>query len=311
MPRVLASLFAAFAVASAITAFRAAGDYAPPATGAAPGNGPVSLFDSRFLLGGAPHSFTGEFRPQALIRSLSPELELKLREAKTVLGQKLQAGTWQAELPEATVAASASPAAAIPLPRSRPVMASQDLLASRPAPVDDRNLLQKLSDLIPGHVTLASLAPGGGMIGDAPDLASLGYDDVTAVYDISAHTVYLPNGARLEAHSGFGSLKDDPRHVSERNVGATPPALYELKPRERVFHGVQALRMIPADGDATLGRAGLLAHSYMLGPNGDSNGCVSIRDYDKFLASFQNGEIRRLAVVPSLAEAARRSPMKS
>jgi len=45
---------------------------------------------------------------------------------------------------------------------------------------------------------------------------------LTAVYDISARTVYLPNGLRLEAHSGFGSTKDDPRHVSERGVGATP-----------------------------------------------------------------------------------------
>ncbi len=28
------------------------------------------------------------------------------------------------------------------------------------------------------------------------------YDQSTAVYDISAHTVYLPDGTRLEAHSG-------------------------------------------------------------------------------------------------------------
>jgi hypothetical protein len=43
------------------------------------------------------------------------------------------------------------------------------------------------------------------------------------------------------------------------NVGATPPAVYELKPRERLFHGVQALRMIPTEGSATKGRSGLLA----------------------------------------------------
>ena len=33
---------------------------------------------------------------------------------------------------------------------------------------------------------------------------------LAAVYDISARTVYMPNGLKLEAHSGFGSLTDDP-----------------------------------------------------------------------------------------------------
>jgi hypothetical protein len=46
----------------------------------------------------------------------------------------------------------------------------------------------------------------------------------------------------------------------------------------------------------------LLVHSYMLGPNGDSNGCVSIRDYNRFLTAYRNGEITRLVVVPSLRE---------
>jgi Protein of unknown function (DUF2778) len=48
------------------------------------------------------------------------------------------------------------------------------------------------------------------------------------------------------------------------------------------------------------GRAGILAHPYMLGPNGDSNGCVSFKDYDAFLQAFQSGKVRRLAVVASL-----------
>ena len=106
------------------------------------------------------------------------------------------------------------------------------------------------------------------MYHDGPDLAALGYDKQTAVYDISAHAVYLPSGIRLEAHSGMGSLMDDPEHVSERMVGATPPAVYDLKPRERLFHGVAALRMTPVDASATLGRSGLLTHSFMLGPTG-------------------------------------------
>jgi hypothetical protein len=185
------------------------------------------------------------------------------------------------------------------------------LQSSRSTQTDDRTLLQKFSDLFPGRITLASLAPDGGFLSDAPDLSALGYDSLTAVYDISAHTVFMPNGSKLEAHSGFGSLKDDPGHVSEPNVGATPPAVYDLKPRERTFHSIQALRMIPVGGEATRGRAGLLVHSYMLGPNGDSNGCVSIKNYDQFLRAFQNGELKRLVVVASLSDAPRRPLLKS
>jgi hypothetical protein len=124
------------------------------------------------------------------------------------------------------------------------------------------------------------------------------YDRSTAVYDISAHTVYLPDGTKLEAHSGLGSKLDDPRYVRVRMLGATPPHVYELTPRETLFHGVPALRLTPVGGDeAIYGRSGLLAHTYMLGPNGDSNGCVSFRDYNAFLNAYRNEGIKRLAVV--------------
>ena len=60
--------------------------------------------------------------------------------------------------------------------------------------------------------------------------------------------------------------------------GPTPPSVYELTPRETLFHGVQALRMTPVGEGSVFGRAGLLAHPYMLGPDGQSNGCVSFKD---------------------------------
>ncbi len=182
--------------------------------------------------------------------------------------------------------------------QTRPAQALAQDNTARP---DDRTLLQKMSDLLPGRISLASLAPDGGLFRKGPDLAALGYDCLTAVYDISAHAVYLPNGTSLEAHSGMGSLRDDPEHVSVPNLGATPPAVYELRPREKIFHGVQALRMIPTEGSDIAGRSGLLTHSFMLGPNGDSNGCVSIRDYDRFLKAYNDGTINRLVVVPSLS----------
>jgi Protein of unknown function (DUF2778) len=127
------------------------------------------------------------------------------------------------------------------------------------------------------------------------------YDHTTAVYDISAHKVYLPDGTTLEAHSGLGAMLDDPDHADVRDRGVTPPTLYDLKLRESLFHGVQALRLIPVDGEtATFGRSGLLAHTYMLGPNGDSNGCVSFKDYSAFLEAYESHKIDRLAVVTHL-----------
>jgi hypothetical protein len=140
----------------------------------------------------------------------------------------------------------------------------------------------------------------GPNVAAGPNLAAGRYDRLTAVYDISAHTVYMPDGTRLEAHSGLGSRFDDPRHVDERMRGATPPNVYELQPREAPFHGVRALRLIPVDHDKVYGRAGLLAHSYMLGSRGDSNGCVSFKNYNAFLQAYNNNKIKRLAVVAHL-----------
>jgi hypothetical protein len=268
----------------------------------------TASFDARFFPGAAPDLLSTN-HPLPLVQSLSAELEIKFQEAKGRLAQRLQTQGWQVDLIDEP---KSSVVAIVPLPRSRPVEADVD---SKNAPAtaqqDNRTFLQKLSDLLPARYMLASLDPDGGFLRDGPALTSLGYDNLTAVYDISARAVYMPNGLKLEAHSGFGHLMDDPGHVSERNVGATPPATYDLRPRERLFHGVQAIRMIPVDGNATLGRSGLLAHSYLLGPNGDSNGCVSIKNYESFLRAFQSGEIKRLVVVPSLNDRVLASPQST
>jgi hypothetical protein len=122
----------------------------------------------------------------------------------------------------------------------------------------------------------------------------------TAIYDISARVVYMPSGETLEAHSGLGEWLDDPTSFHRKDRGVTPPATYKISLREKLFHGVKALRLTPT-GDAKMyGRDGMLAHSYMLGPNGQSNGCVSFKDYDKFLAAYNSGEVDQLIVVPNL-----------
>jgi hypothetical protein len=126
-------------------------------------------------------------------------------------------------------------------------------------------------------------------------------DRLTAVYDISAKRVYMPDGTKLEAHSGLGARLDNPVYAHEKMRGVTPPHIYDLKPREALFHGVAALRLTPVGGESAIyGRTGLLAHTYMLGPNGDSNGCISFRDYNKFLQAYRNGEVKRIVVVAKL-----------
>jgi hypothetical protein len=86
-------------------------------------------------------------------------------------------------------------------------------------------------------------------------------------------------------------------------TGPTPPNVYELKVRESLFHGVRAIRLVPTEDSKMHGRAGILAHSYMLGPSGQSNGCVSFSNYSAFLEAYQRGEVNRLVVVERLAEA--------
>lgn len=181
--------------------------------------------------------------------------------------------------------------------------------AVSPAPSDDRSALERFfgvpqaSDPQASKPALAYASQESGVFDAVRRITSgpqLGYDRWTAVYDISAHTVYLPDGTKLEAHSGLGDKLDNPRYVHVRMHGPTPPHVYDLSPRERLFHGVQALRLKPVGEGNIFGRAGLLAHTYMLGPSGASNGCVSFKNYSAFLRAFQNGEVKRLAVVAHL-----------
>lgn len=123
-----------------------------------------------------------------------------------------------------------------------------------------------------------------------------------AVYDISAGVVHMPNGERLEAHSGRGSMRDNPRFANVKNRGPTPPHIYNLRMRESRFHGIEAIRMLPYDGRNKYGRDGFLTHSYLLRVRGDSSGCVVFEDYNRFLNAFKRGEVQKLIVVPRMAE---------
>jgi hypothetical protein len=236
------------------------------------------------------------------------EAMAELERAQTAPAPVAEPGLATAPKPSALHEATA----AVPIPAPRPQFVqrratriAEPTPSARPAE-DHRSFFDKLfgRPQQPSGSALAYAAPEG--VGTAPltgrlpvpvPNAATNPGRYTAVYDISAHTVYMPNGERLEAHSGLGTLLDDPTHVDAKNRGATPPQVYDLKLREQLFHGVEALRLTPIGNGSMYGRQGILAHSYMLGPNGDSNGCVSFRDYQRFVQAYKAGEVKQLVVV--------------
>jgi hypothetical protein len=257
---------------------------------------PLLSFDDRFAAA-APQS----------VEPSAPAETPKLAEA----AQPKESSPRSAPVQLAAIPPAPAPRAAEARPAKNPGAAIRDMAQRAKAAVmsvtaaDKPSIVEKLwgkpqsrGSLLAYASADASITGGLGPIQNPALGGSAPYDRSTAVYDISARTVYLPDGTRLEAHSGLGSRLDDPRYVHVKMQGATPPHIYELTPREALFHGVPALRLTPIGGeDAIFGRRGLLAHTYMLGPNGDSNGCVSFKNYDAFLNAYRNQGIKRLAVV--------------
>ncbi|WP_244464804.1 DUF2778 domain-containing protein [Martelella endophytica] len=154
-----------------------------------------------------------------------------------------------------------------------------------------------------GSKMLAYAAPGHDdydqLFGEVPERTKK-----VAVYDISAGKVYMPDGEVMEAHSGIGKYRDNPKYTHVKMAGAVPAATYKLTPREALFHGVPALRMTSVDGTNPLGRTGLLAHTYMLRTPGDSHGCLVFKDYYKFLKAYRAGRVDYIVAVSSLGAGA-------
>lgn len=280
----------------------------------------AAVLDPSYSLGAKPSTFSGVAPRGARLQLASltvPDAPPVAAPAEPMLAAP-QPETAAAPLPlprpEVPLAV-----ANVPLPMPRPAAATQQAantngpspaeiaqpnksVALATPPAEEDSIFKKLFGAFQGKgTTLAFASPDGGVLSDGSSIAPGKYDRYTAVYDISAKTVYMPDGRKLEAHSGLGNRLDDPRFVHERMRGATPPHLYDLTWREKLFHGVRAIRLTPVGGNGSIyGRTGLLAHTYMLGPNGDSNGCVSFRDYNAFTRAFESGQIKRLAVVAKL-----------
>jgi hypothetical protein len=198
------------------------------------------------------------------------------------------------QLPERAV--SGADMLSVPLPHPRPFV---EQVQSGTASLNDAT--SQISKANPSSAASSAFWTFLKNLFGQPRIDSLPPEAVgrTAVYDIEGRVVYLPNGEKLEAHSGFGKWLDDTRYVSEKGRGPTPPNVYRLALRKALFHGVQAIRLDPIGGSNMYGRSGILAHPYMLGPDGQSNGCVSLQDYPKFLEAFLRGDIDHLIVVPS------------
>ena len=202
----------------------------------------------------------------------------------------------------------------VPMPRPHPVVVAAIPVRPNGAPKTDTPQTAAPAAVATAPEATADSKPASGgffsMLGrlftpvDKQKAAAvLASNPHTAIYDISARAVYMPNGETLEAHSGLGEWLDDPTSFRHKSRGVTPPNTYKISMREKPFHGVQALRLTPTDGAKMYGRDGMLAHTYMLGANGQSNGCVSFRDYDKFLEAYNKGEVDRLIVVPQITSA--------
>ena len=231
-------------------------------------------------------------------------LDLPQSQAKPEIAHALDL-THTAKLTPAA-APSSPPFRTLPLPPKRPAEWANNVPLPQPNPAK-HELVRSLVGQTASPVAAATPPPASTsekqiippQVHDK-SMSPLDPDNRAAVYDISARTVYLPNGEKLEAHSGLGDKIDDPQYVHVRMRGPTPPNVYDLTLREKLFHGVRAIRLNPVDDGKMFGRDGILAHSYMLGSNGQSNGCVSFKNYQKFLQAFLSGEVDRLVVVPNL-----------
>ncbi|MER9655556.1 DUF2778 domain-containing protein [Mesorhizobium sp. M0152] len=185
-----------------------------------------------------------------------------------------------------------------PEPQAKPVQQAQPIKPTRQGrPADGGDALAYAKPDTPA----GGLGRAFKNLFNSPGSTS-GASNGVAVYDISAGTVYMPDGSRLEAHSGVGAMVDQPRYADQKNRGPTPPNTYNLSLRESRFHGVEALRLTPVDGRNKYNRDGFLAHTYLLrGRYAQSSGCVAFKDYARFLAAFKKGKIKRLVVVPRLS----------
>ena len=193
-------------------------------------------------------------------------------------------------------------AGTIPLPEARPALEAvvvekpveEKPVARTPRGKDKpKDKVEELAYAKPDRTLFGNIFKGGGT-------GWPGRGTKVAIYDVTAATVYMPDGTKLRAHSGIGNMRDNPRYEHVKMNGPTPAGIYRLKMRERRFHGVEAIRMTSIDGRDPKNRTGLLTHTNLLRGRIGSHGCVAFQNYEPFLNAFKRGHVNTLIVVPSL-----------
>ena len=191
----------------------------------------------------------------------------------------------------------------------RPV-AANTTSAVAPAVSDNRSLIEKMFDQRPASgpqasgPALAYAVPEGGVTGIARSVISggqSGYNRRTAIYDISAHTVYLPNGAT--AGGAFGSRRRDRTiraSCMKECAGRRHQMFTSLLRANSFFMGFKRCVSNPSARAIFSDAPDFWRILICSCANGASNGCVSFKNYDAFLQAYQNGEIKHLAVVAHL-----------
>lgn len=278
---------------------------------------------------------------------LVADMKRATREAEVEIASATPEAVQEAVAPEAGAEVAALTPDIVPLPQFRPRQAEaakpDKAVVAVAALKPDKPAAEKPAGLLAGFLsarqeqpaapakTLKPAKPGEPEVEmaamafarpDSPDRGRAGafnglfnkpnVGNRVAVYDISAGVVIMPNGERLEAHSGIGHMADNPRFVHVKMKGPTPPNTYKLSMREKRFHGVEAIRMTPVGDDPMHGRAGILAHSYLLrGRAAQSHGCVAFKDYQRFLKAFKAGHVTHMVVVPGNGGGSRKQTVAS
>lgn len=191
---------------------------------------------------------------------------------------------------------------AIPLPEAKPAL---ETVTIERKPVEEKPVARTKRDEAKDKEDVALAKPERSLFGDlfkgkGGSTGWLGKGTKVAIYDVSNATVHMPDGTKLRAHSGIGKMRDNPDYEHIKMNGPTPAGIYRLKMRERLFHGVEAIRMTSIDGRDPKNRTGLLTHTNLLRGQKGSHGCVAFQNYEPFLNAFKRGRVTMLVVVPEL-----------
>ena len=99
---------------------------------------------------------------------------------------------------------------------------------------------------------------------------------MTWVYQQSSGTMSREGKPLFKGYSGNGDYVNKPQGQAYRNKGPIPQGMWEIVSKfDSKDHGPFCLRLMPADGTVTFGRAGFLIHGdNSRGDQSASQGCI-------------------------------------